>query len=213
MSNGANSGPAARVPLDIYLDYICPFCYAASHRLEGIAARHPLAVTYRFLEIHPDTPAEGRPLSELGYPPEQWERIVASSEAMIRQLDLPYLTRTFTTNSRRALLLGRTVFRRSPDRFPPLHRALLHAYFAEGRNIGDPEVLGEIAAQEQVTDLLPEAWQERTALEGLLADTEAAREAGVTGVPALRIGGRTFPGADALDILEQALRRQDEAER
>lgn len=208
MSDGPNPGPAARVPLEFYFDYICPFCYAASHRLEGIAARHPLAVTYRFLEIHPDTPPEGRPLSELGYPPEQWERIAANSEAMIRQLGLPYRPRSFTTNSRRALLLGRTVFRHSPARFPPLHRALLHAYFADGRNIGDPEVLKEIAAHEQVADLLPAAWEERTALEGLLEDTEAAREAGVSGVPALAIGGRTFPGADALDILEQALERQ-----
>ena len=138
------------------------------------------------------------------------ERVRLPSHLVRRSLDLA--PRSFTTNSRRALLLGRTVYRHNPARFPPLHRALLHAYFAEGRNIGDPEVLREIADHEQVADLLPSAWEQSAALEGLLEDTEAARQAGVSGVPALRIGGRTFPGADALDILEQALERQGEAE-
>ena len=50
MSTDPRSGPAVRVPLEFFFDYICPFCYAASHRLERIAARHPLAVTFRFLE-------------------------------------------------------------------------------------------------------------------------------------------------------------------
>lgn len=43
----------------------------------------------RFLEIHPETPAEGRPVSELGYPPEQWARMMENLDRWIIEGAVP----------------------------------------------------------------------------------------------------------------------------
>ena len=63
-------------------------------------------VERRFLEIHPETPAEGRPVSELGYPPDQWARMMENLERMGRAEGIVFSERTFTTNSHKSLLLA-----------------------------------------------------------------------------------------------------------
>ncbi|WP_446913905.1 DsbA family oxidoreductase, partial [Klebsiella pneumoniae] len=85
-----------------------------SERLDRLVARYPVTVQYRFVEIHPDNPPEGRPLSELGYPPAQWQQMMRSLQSMAVEDGLPLAERTFTTNSRRAILLAQTVLAHRP---------------------------------------------------------------------------------------------------
>ncbi|MFB4204777.1 DsbA family protein [Arhodomonas sp. KWT2] len=204
-TNGsATGGEDHRIPVVFYFDYICPFCYVGAHRLQRITQRYPVAVEYRFVEIHPDSPAGGRPVSELGYPPEQWRRMNEALTAMLEADGLLMAERTFTTNSRQALLLARTVLQRRPGRFLALHNALFHAYFVDGRNIGETAVLESIAADHDVGDCLMPV-DDRQALAGLLEDVEAARSTGLTGVPTLIVGDRAFPGAVSMDTLAAAM--------
>src|SRR6266513_5184425 len=56
---------------------------------------------------------------------------------------LPYERRTHTYNSRLAQELAK--WADSQPGFEKLHDALYKAYFVEGRNIGDPQVLIDIA--------------------------------------------------------------------
>lgn len=198
----------ARIPVEFYFDYICPFCYVGSHRLRRITQRYPVSVQYRFVEIHPDNPSQGRPVEALGYPAAQWAQMTEAVTQMARDEGLPLAERRFTTNSRRALLLARTVLRQRPDAFLGLHDALFHAYFAEQHNIGYPEVLVGIARGHGVEECLTAAWEQQDALAGLLEDVEAAQAIGLTGVPTLVVGGRAFPGAVSTDTLEAALERE-----
>lgn len=194
-----------KVPVSLYFDYICPFCYVGSVRLERLAARHPLAIRWRFIEIHPDNPAAGRPLSELGYPAEQWEAMQRSLQEMVKAEGIEMAERSFTTNSRRALLLAQTVLDRRPASFLPLHRRIFQAYFAERLNIGDPDVLTALARETGVDDLVEDAWGSPKYLGMLLKHVEKAQALGITGVPALEVGGRSFTGAVSMQTLERAL--------
>lgn len=194
-----------RVPVAFYFDYICPFCYVGDARLERVGRHYPIAVQYRFIEIHPDNPAEGRPVEDLGYPPEQWRAMNENLRRMVEAEKLPYAERTFTTNSRRALLLAQSVFEERPEAFRPLHRAIFHAYFAEQRNIGDPEVLRELAHSHGVADLVDRAWSDNHYLSRLLEHVEAAQALKLTGVPTLVVDERPFTGAVSVETLEQAL--------
>ena len=193
------------IPVSLFIDYNCPFCYVALHRLERIAERHPLDLLLRFVEIHPGNDPAGQPLETLGYPPAKLEQIRETTEAMVAADALPWQPRRFTTNTRRALLLAQAVQLYRRERLLPLSRALFHAYFAEGRNIGDPEVLKDLAEACGVSDLLQTAWQTSEPVELFLAHVEAAREHGLTGVPSLVVSGRAFNGAVSADFLEQAL--------
>jgi len=194
-----------RVPVAFYFDYICPFCYVGDARLERVGRRYPIAVQYRFIEIHPDNPPEGRPVEELGYPAEQWQAMNANLRRMVEAESLPFAERTFTTNSRRALLLAQTVFDERPEAFRPLHRAIFHAYFVEQRNIGDADVLRELAGRHGAEDLVDRAWSENRYLARLLEHVEAAQALKLTGVPTLVVDDRPFTGAVSVETLEQAL--------
>jgi len=207
--NDAGAGTGERIPVEFYFDYICPFCYVGWHRLARAVERYPVAVHYRFAEIHPDNPATGRPLSALGYPPEQWQAMTRNLEAMARADGLPLASRDFTTNSRSALLLAQTVLDRRPEAFLDLHAGIFRAYFVERRNIGDTAVLQDLAQMHGVADLTTTAWERQAPLQRLLEHVEAARRIGLSGVPTLVVGQRAFPGAVSVDTLVSALQRED----
>ena len=96
-----------------------------------------------------------------------------------------------------------------PDRQDAAMEAVFRAYFIQGRDIGDPEVLADCAA---------EAGLDRAAVLSFLgtdlADAEmraadqAAREAGVNGVPSFFLDGYSlFSGAMPAETIAEALRR------
>ncbi len=94
--------------------------------------------------LHPETPPEGRALSEL----------FAGREAMIRDMQarlllaaaaegLPLTERTHTYNSRLAQELGK--WAESRGKGDPFRRAVYQAYFVDGRNIALIDELLRIA--------------------------------------------------------------------
>jgi len=198
---------AVRIPLEFYFDYNCPFCYVASERLDRLAGRHPLAVHYRFIETHPRAPASGIPRGQLDQPAEQRQRTEAALDALVREDDLPLAGHILVTNTRRALVLAQAVVDERPESFWSLHRGLFRAAFAQGCNLGDPDVLRGVARFAGVDDLVDPAWESSAYVARLLEHVEAAQENGLTEVPTLVVGGRAFPGAVSVDTLEDALSR------
>ncbi|NIP60570.1 MAG: DsbA family protein, partial [Gemmatimonadetes bacterium] len=72
-SSSAGEGTATRiVPVSVYSDYTCPWCYVGLRRLDRLREELPegleLDVTWRPFEIHPEVPREGMPVEDLGYP-------------------------------------------------------------------------------------------------------------------------------------------------
>ena len=62
--------------ISVFSDYICPFCYIGHHRLMQLRDKYDLRINWRLIEIHPETPSEGQPVSGLGYGEEQWQRMM-----------------------------------------------------------------------------------------------------------------------------------------
>ncbi|MHB8532370.1 MAG: DsbA family protein [Solirubrobacteraceae bacterium] len=84
-------------------------------------------------------------------------------------------------------------------------RALFRAQFAEGRDIADPAVL-RAAAEQSALD--PEAMLrgagEPAVKQALRNLTQQAWEAGVRGVPSVRVGDAIFFGDDQLELAAEA---------
>jgi predicted DsbA family dithiol-disulfide isomerase len=186
----------------VFSDYICPFCYIGHLRLAKLRDSYDLKINWRFLEIHPDNPPEGRPLSELGYPPDQWRRMMENLQTMAMEEGVELAERTFTTNSRKALLLAEAAKDAGVQTFYRLNAGLFEAYFVQQQNIGDPRVLRTIAKQTGVEDKgVEQAWSDPRYAEKLQANLHDAARLGINGTPTFIIGQRIAAGAVPVSML------------
>ena len=195
------------IPVTVFSDYICPFCYVGSRRILDLADEFDLDILWANIEIHPDNPPEGRSVEELGYPPEQWRQMMAALSRMAEAEGLPIVERTFTTNSRRALLLAEAAKESGRETFACVHEHLFRAYFGERRNIGDPEVLTALAAECGMdADQVAKAWSEPRFAARLRDHQAAAARLGVSGTPTYVIANRrALVGAVETGELRHAL--------
>lgn len=197
--------PKESLKVTVFSDYICPFCYVGDARLDKLKERYDLEVEWSFFEIHPDNPAEGKPVSELGYPPEQWQRMMTNLEAMAKKDGLELAPRSFTTNSHRAMLLAEAAKDLDAETFQLLHKRLFFAYFAEQKNIGDEDVLRKIAAEVGIPrDVVDRAFSDEAYERRLDQQQTRAAMLGVQGVPGFLFGKYFVSGAVPVETLSAA---------
>lgn len=194
-----------RIQVEVYSDYICPFCYIGYLRLEKLRGEYDIDVDWRFLEIHPDNPPEGKPVTELGYPPEHWEMLMANLARMAEAEGVSLPERTFTTNSRRALKLAQAVGEAQPGVFESLNREMYEAYFLRGENIGDPAILESLAVSCSVEpEVVQRAWSDRHYEDVLDANQRDAVKLRISGTPTYVFGNQVYSGAIPLEMLRKA---------
>lgn len=175
--------------ITVFSDYICPFCYIGDARLNSLRDEYDLKVNWCFLEIHPETPAEGMHVSKLGYEDAVWKQMVTTLVAMAEEDGLPFNIHDFTSNSRSALLLAEAAKHDSPELFYELHNRLFKSLFVEGENIGDRDVLRKIAADTGLADeLIEQAWREPKYDNYLKQYQQAAKDLKVKATPTFFIG-------------------------
>ncbi len=178
-------------------------------RLARLSDAFDLKVDHNFLEIHPDTPPEGKPVSALGYPAGIWNQIKANLARMGKSEGIVFADRKFTTNSHRALLLAEAARDSAAGLLEELSERLFRAYFTGGRNIGDPAVLREIAKAAGVPEqAVARAWSDPAYEERLKTQGEAAARAGVTGIPTFVFADKWIvEGAVPTDTLREIARK------
>jgi predicted DsbA family dithiol-disulfide isomerase len=125
---------------------------------------------------------------------------------------LPYGRRTHTYNSRLAQELGKWA-----DTQPggaALHDALYRAYFVDARNIGDPEILVEIAQSVGLpADEARAVLAERRFKDAIDADWAKSHAYGVTGVPTFVAERYGVVGAQPYEVLVELLEKAGAARR
>ena len=182
-------------------------------RIEKLREKFDVDVKLVHFPLHPDTPAEGRSMAAF-YAERKLDpdKMHAQMKARMDAEGLPYGRRTHSYNSRLAQELGKWA-----DTQPggaKLHDALYKAYFVEGRNIGDPEVLVAIAESvglpgEEARKVLAE----RRFKDAVDQDWEKSRGYGITGVPTFVAAGHGVVGAQPYEVLEQFLKQMGARER
>ncbi len=206
--------PRARLQIEVVFDLVCPWCFLGTRRLRRtLRSRPDLAVDilWRPFLLNPDIAPGG----------------VARGD---------YLMRKFGGEDRARRLhatiadLGRTegvAFRfERIRRIPPsldAHRlvrmasrqgagneavdALFETYFCEGLDIGDPGVLGGVAAGIGMDPFAVRRARAGTQeAEAVHADNLRAHRLGINGVPCFVVGGRhAIAGAQEPEVLERLL--------
>jgi predicted DsbA family dithiol-disulfide isomerase len=174
-------------------------------RIEKLKQVFDVDTVWVHFPLHPETPVEGRSMADLyagrNVDP---EAMYARMKGLMDAEGLPYGRRTHTYNSRLAQELGKWA-----DTQPgggAIHDALYKAYFVEARNIGDRDMLVEIAQSvglpgEEARAVLTE----RRFKDALDADWAKSRQWGVTGVPTFVAARYGVVGAQPYEVLEQLL--------
>lgn len=184
------------VRIDIWSDYVCPFCYLELPPLQRLAREHPgqLEIVWRAFELRPEPKPTLDPDGE--YLHTTWNRSVypmAAERGMT--LKLP------PVQPRSRLAFEAAAFAAAQGRFEAMHEALFRAFFAEGRDIGQPEILADVAAAVGLDQAaLREALADGRHTGSVLDDQKLALSLGVAGVPimVLRPAGTPWEAALAL---------------
>ena len=190
-----------RAKVSIYLDYASPYAYFLAEAIAGFRSRTGAEVAWRPIRLLGLSPfAEGIP-----YSANRIRYNLADVPRSARFHGVPFrIPSRFPIASDEALRLA-LVARAEPG-FSKLHGALFRAAWAEDRDIAAADVLASCITKAGMdpASLLALARSPETAQQ-LAAETRAAEEAGVFGVPTAAYAGELFWGVDRLPMLEWAV--------
>ncbi|HYO67300.1 MAG TPA: DsbA family oxidoreductase [Archangium sp.] len=138
--------------IDVYSDIVCPWCFISSRRLknvlESLEEQVNVTVNHHAFFLRPTTPPEGLDLREYYRKKygDQLKSLFAPVEAEARSSGIPLdLTKQSMAYQTAA---AHTLIRHAHAKGTQLQLtdALFNAYFIDAKNVGNPEVLAEIAA-------------------------------------------------------------------
>ena len=194
-------------PLHFYFDFISPFGYFASLRIEELAARHGRSVEWhamllgvsvlKVMGLKPllDTPLKG------DYIRRDALRYMRRHGLQIqRKLDDPVM------DPRAAGRAFHWVKQQQPELAVSLAHAIYHAYWAEGRDLSSAEAVASITLPTGLdSQRLQEGISSAEASQGLRSAVDASLKAGIFGSPTVVVDGEPFWGVETFDLLEQWL--------
>jgi predicted DsbA family dithiol-disulfide isomerase len=192
--------------VEVASDVVCPWCYIGKRRLEKALAlldsEFDVQISWLPFQLNPDMPKEGMPRAE-------YRKAKFGSLERSQALD----ARVIAEGKSEGIDFAFERIRRTPNTLAA-HRlialaenqsavvdALFKAYFEEAKDIGDPEVLADIAAKCGVKGW-PEQARDVSELE------EGVRELGISAVPTFIFDRKLgVSGAYPPESLAEAMRQ------
>ena len=202
------------VALDILSDPICPWCFIGKTQLQralAAAPRNPFAIQWHPFQLNPDMPPGGmdrRTYLEAKFGGQEgavkaYMPVVEHAKAAGLEINFEGIKRTPNTLDAHRLIHWAGIERKQHEAVD----ALFRAYFVDGRDIGDAEVLGDLAdgigmdasvvLRLLASDADREDIQRRDAL---------GREMGINSVPTFIVAGKhAVPGAQPTELWQKVI--------
>ncbi len=212
------------VRLDIISDPVCPWCYIGKTNLDRALAKagdHPFAVEWHPFQLNPDMPRAGmdrRAYLEAKFGGREnaakvYAAIAEHAAAAGLAIDFGAIARTPNTIDAHRLIHWAGIERRQNR----VVDALFAAYFVHGRDIGDHEVLCDIADSCGLdAAVIGKLLASDADVEDIRARDAHSRKMGVTAVPTFIVAQRhAVPGAQPPEMWEKVIaeiRAQDAAD-
>ncbi|MGE0324362.1 MAG: DsbA family oxidoreductase [Polyangiaceae bacterium] len=197
--------------IDAFSDVVCPWCFIGKRKLElALAQRPDLEVELHFhpFLLHPYLQPEGEDfaafvLQKFGTDPGKlFKRVLGAAQNAGLEFHPELIRRMPDTTAAHCLISWAP-----PEQRADLVMALFSAYFCEGKDVGDVQVLAELGGD---FGLEPSHSLERLAAgvdrEAIREQAADAADRGITGVPFFLINGRwPVPGAQEPETLLRVL--------
>lgn len=197
------------IPILVFSDYVCPWCYMGLAGLDAVARTHEITVSRRAYEL--------RPREAPKMDPEQAAQIrakIMAGRATVEQiardrfgLELKHPNLDFGIDTRLAHIAARAADALGAG--DAYHRAVFAAYWREGRHIGERATLIDLAAEVGLDKAAFELELDRPEhRDAVLADEAWAHQQGLNGVPAFIFANRYLvSGAQPPAVLRQAVEK------
>ncbi len=197
------------VKLDIISDPICPWCFIGKTRLDEALAQHPdhpFTIEWHPFQLNPDMPEGGMGRREYleakfggkdgavkAYAP-----VVQAAEEAGLKIDFEGMQRTPNTIDAHRLIHWAGI----EGRQTAAVSALFKAYFEDARDIGDREVLADIADSiEMDAAVVAKLLASDADIEDIRKRDSHSREMGVNSVPTFIVAGQhAVPGAQPAEL-------------
>jgi predicted DsbA family dithiol-disulfide isomerase len=213
----------AALQIDVYSDVVCPWCFIGKRRLERALATlraepdFPGAdVTYRPFQLDPSAPrGRAEPVLDVyarkfggpGRAAAIVARVTAAARSEGIEFRLDRAVRPNTADAHR--LLWWALWKSGPDAQHALNEQLMTAYFTDGADLGDVNVLVERAGRCGLDpDAAREVLVDEDGVEALAVALRNAADLGITAVPTFVVNSRwSIPGAQDTEYFVEVLRR------
>ena len=206
------------VKLDILSDPICPWCYIGKANLDRALARveepggdHPFEIEWHPFQLNPDMPADGadrRSYLEAKFggkaqAVQAYARVTEAAAAAGLTFNFEAMERTPNTLNAHRLIHWAGIEGRQSQ----VVSALFRAYFTEGRDIGDVEVLADIADSAGMDGAVVARLLATDAdVTDIRARDRHSREMGITAVPTFIVDHRhAVPGAQPPEMWDKVI--------
>ena len=197
------------VKLDIVSDPICPWCYIGKTLLDQAMQQrpdHPFTLEWHPYQLNPDMPRDGmdrRTYLEAKFGGQEgavqaYLPVVEKAAEAGLNINFEAIERTPNTLDAHRLIHWAEI----EDRQTAMAMALFRAYFEQGRDIGDRDVLADLADGLEMDAAVIRRLLDSDADEDAIRQRDTQfRDMGVTSVPTFIVAGQhAVPGAQQPDL-------------
>jgi predicted DsbA family dithiol-disulfide isomerase len=185
--------------IEVYSDYVCPFCYLAEFPLREAIRGKDVEVEWMPFELRPEPQRTLRPEGE--YLQRAWSQSVYP---LAQRMGVPIALPPVSPQPHTHLAFEGYQYAREHGKGNEYNHQVLEPFFVEGQDIGDVGVLTKLAGEVGLDERgFEEALRSRKYREAHRRVLHHAREeVGVSGVPLFVIGIQTFSGVQDRETLE-----------
>lgn len=209
--------------IEVWSDYVCPFCYIGKRRLELALTQSGLEekteVVFKAYQLDPNTPVNsGQSLldglaAKFNVGKQEAENMMKNIEEQAKTVNLEYrVDQMKTSNTFDAHRLAKLAGKHGVEK--EVTERLMHGYFTEGERIDTEDVLVSIGAEAGLPEETTKAMLHSDEFAAdVKRDIEEAQEVGVKGVPFFVINRKyAISGAQPTEAFVEALEKIAEEE-
>jgi predicted DsbA family dithiol-disulfide isomerase len=210
--------------IEVWSDYVCPFCYIGKRRLEEALEQFPqkdqVEVEFKSFELDPNVPKKNEQsvyemlARKYGMTVEQAKQMTRNVSEQAASVGLSYhFDNMKEINTFDAHRLAK--FAKTHGKEAEVTEKLLYAYFTESKHIGEYETLADIAAAAGLDrqEALAVLHDQNAFANDVRVDEAIAQQYRITGVPYFVINQKyAISGAQPLETFKGALQKVLEEE-
>ncbi|GAB2562846.1 DsbA family oxidoreductase [Gracilibacillus alcaliphilus] len=210
--------------IEIWSDFVCPFCYIGTRRLEQAIERFPkeldITITYKSFELDPQAPNyDGKSIYEslaekynmsINQAKQTTQQIKEQAAAVGLKFEFDTMKQGNTFHAHRL-----SKYAASINKGKEYVEAVLYHYFTLSKDVSDKQTLIAITQelgfnQQDVKQIID---QQESYAEAVRQDQAEAQSLGITGVPFFVINHKyAISGAQSVETFMQAIEKVAEAE-